>query len=125
VTRTASDKTDTPEGNPMNRTIIVARIKPDAEPDVADVFARSDATSLPHDLGVERRSLYSLRDVYLHVIDFREDPEAALRRGPQLPGFRRISADLKPFISPYDEASWRSPQDAVAREFYRWSATGS
>jgi len=108
----------------MNRTIIVARIKPNAEPDVAEVFAASDTTSLPHDLGVQRRALYSLRDIYLHVIDFREDPAQALRRAPDLPGFRQISADLRPFIRPYDEQHWRSPQDAVARQFYRWSADG-
>jgi cyclase len=106
----------------VNRTIIVARIKPNAEPDVAEVFATSDTTSLPHDLGVERRALYSLRDIYLHVIDFREDPAQALRRAPDLPAFRQISADLSRFIRPYDEQHWRSPQDAVAREFYRWSA---
>lgn len=105
----------------MHRTIIVARIQPDCEPAVAQVFADSDATSLPHDLGVQRRALYSLSDVYLHVIDFRDDPAEALRRAPELPAFRKISADLSPFIRPYDEKNWRSPQDAVAREFYRWA----
>jgi len=107
----------------MNRMIIVARIRPDAEPAVADIFAQSDATTLPHDLGVERRSLYSLGDIYLHAIDFRLDPAEAMRRAPELPEFRRISVELRPFITPYDAARWRSPQDAVAREFYRWSAT--
>jgi len=104
----------------MNRTVIVARIKPDAEQSVARIFAESDATSLPHDLGVESRSLYSLGELYLHVIDFRADPAAALRKGPELAGFKRISDDLRAYISPYDEATWKSPQDAVAREFYHW-----
>jgi cyclase len=107
-----------------NRTVIVARIKPDAHAAVAEVFAKSDATSLPHDLGVRQRALYSLSDVYLHVIDFATDPATALRRAPDLPAFRQISADLSAYIRPYDELTWRSPQDAVAREFYRWSATG-
>ena len=106
----------------MNRTIIVARIQPDAERAVANVFAASDATSLPHDLGVQQRALYSLQDIYLHVIDFREDPVQAMRRAQELPGFRQISDDLKPFIKPYDEKRWRSPQDAVANQFYRWSS---
>jgi cyclase len=107
----------------MNRTIIVARIQPDTERAVANVFAASDATSLPHDLGVQQRALYSLQDIYLHVIDFRQDPAQALRRAQELPGFRQISDDLKPYIRPYDEQRWRSPQDAVANQFYRWSAT--
>src|SRR5687767_13343165 len=106
----------------MNRTIIVARIQPEAERAVADVFAASDATSLPHDMGVQQRALYSLQDVYLHVIDFHGDPAEALRRGQDLPGFRQISSDLKPYIRPYDEQRWRTPQDAVAKQFYRWSA---
>jgi cyclase len=110
----------------MNRTVIVARIAPGAQADVARVFAESDTTSLPHELGVAHRTLYSLNDVYLHVIDFADggDPAEALRRAPQLPAFRQISADLSRYIRPYDEATWRSPQDAVAREFYRWSAAG-
>lgn len=106
----------------MNRTIIVARIEPNAESSVADIFAASDATSLPHDLGVRQRTLYSLQDIYLHVIDFDLDPGEALRKGSQLPGFRKISEELKPFIKAYDPQTWRTPQDAVAKQFYRWSA---
>lgn len=106
----------------MNRTIIVARIEPDAQRAVADVFAASDATSLPYDLGVQQRTLYSLQDIYLHVIDFNQDPGEALRKATQLPGFRQISDDLKPYIKPYDARTWRTPQDAVAKQFYRWAA---
>jgi cyclase len=90
---------------------------------VAEIFKNSDATALPHELGVEHRSLYSLGEIYLHAIDFRVDPAQALHRARGLPAFDKISADLRRFIRPYDEAEWRSPQDAVAREFYRWSAT--
>jgi cyclase len=106
----------------MNRTVIVAKIQPNAEQSVAQIFAASDATSLPHDLGVRARSLDSLNDLYLHVIDFHRDPAEALRKGPQLPGFRQISDELRAYIRPYDPETWRSPQDAVAREFYHWAA---
>lgn len=106
----------------MYRSIIVARIRPNAETSVAEVFANSDATSLPHDLGVERRSLYSLNDIYLHVIDLRNDPGETLRKAAKMPGFKEISANLRPFIHAYDEENWRKPQDAVAKEFYRWEA---
>lgn len=107
----------------MYRSIIVARIQPNAESAVAEVFANSDATSLPQELGVRRRSLYSLNDIYLHVVDFHQDPAETLRRAPDLPGFRQISTDLKPYIRAYDEENWRTPQDAVAKEFYRWDAS--
>ena len=107
----------------MNRTVIVARIRAGAEGTVAGIFEKSDATTLPHQIGVRHRSLYRLEDVYLHVVEFREDPATALLRARDLPAFQQISHDLSPYIRPYDEATWRSPQDAVAREFYRWSAT--
>jgi cyclase len=104
------------------RTVVVAKIQPGRQQEVAEIFGRSDATSLPHDLGVTGRSLYTLDDVYLHVIEFDGDPEAALESARHLPAFRKISEDLRPFISPYNPATWRGPQDAVATEFYRWHA---
>jgi cyclase len=72
----------------MYRSIIVARIRPNVQQDVAKVFAESDATSLPLDL--------------------------------DMPGFKEISGNLRPYIHAYDEENWRTPQDAVAKEFYHW-----
>jgi cyclase len=111
-----------PGGKNMNRTLIVARILPGAQDKVADIFAASDATALPHQIGVSRRSLYSLDDIYIHVVEMAGDTDQALRGARELPAFRRISSDLDPYIKPYDPATWRSPQDALAREFYSWSA---
>lgn len=104
----------------MYRSIIVARIRPNAEQGIAEVFADSDATSLPHELGVERRSLYSFNDVYLHVIDMHNDPSETLRKAVKIPGFKEISANLRPFVYAYDEENWRKPEDALAKEFYTW-----
>jgi len=106
----------------MSRAIIVARLKPGAEAEVARLFAESDRTSLPADLGVRERSLYLFQDLYMHVIDFHGDAEAALAGGRDHPGFHDISARLRPYISPYDPATWRSPRDAMARCFYAWQA---
>jgi cyclase len=103
-----------------NRSIIVARIRHGAEPDVARIFAESDATSLPHDLGVRERSLYTLRDLYVHLVEFDESVDSAMTRAQQHPGFADISARLRPYISPYDPETWRSPRDAAARQFYSW-----
>lgn len=105
-----------------HRAVIVARMKPGSQQDVAEIFGRSDATSLPHDIGVSGRSLYTFHDVYLHILEFGTDPEAAMHAARDIPAFRRISEDLRPFISPYDAATWRGPQDAVASEFYHWRA---
>jgi cyclase len=44
-----------------------------------------------------------------------------MRVAQSLPAFRAVSEDLKPYIEPYDP-NWRSPQDAMARPFYHWTA---
>ncbi|SDQ09952.1 TcmI family type II polyketide cyclase [Quadrisphaera sp. DSM 44207] len=102
-----------------SRTVIVARIAPGAEPDVARVFAESDRTDLPQQLGVTERSLYSLGDAYVHLVEFDRSAEEAMAVAVGLPGFRDVSAQLQPHISPY-LATWRSPADAQARCFYTY-----
>lgn len=109
----------------MERALIVARMRSGAEADVARIFAESDATSLPGQVGVSRRSLFVRGSLYLHLMDLEGDAASALRRAQELPGFHDVSARLRPFIEPYDPETWRSPQDALAREFYRWDATGA
>ncbi|MFE9441170.1 TcmI family type II polyketide cyclase [Streptomyces sp. NPDC006602] len=104
----------------MNRSLIIARITPGTEAEVGRVFAASDATDLPREIGVRERSLYSLGDLYVHLVEFDRDTEDAMAVAQQLPGFRDISRQLDPFISAYDPQTWRSPKDAMARRFYHW-----
>ena len=106
----------------VKRGLIVARIKRGSEDAVARIFAESDATELPGLGGVVHRSLWVLDDVYIHLVETRDDFDDAVSgiRDHQL--FREISEKLEPYIQPYDPATWRSPKDAMAREFYRWDA---
>jgi cyclase len=106
----------------MQRALIVARIRPGAEPQVAKVFADSDATSLPVEVGVRHRSLYSFGSLYLHFMELDGDISSAMARAQSLPEFRRVSDNLRPFIDAYDPETWRSPKDAMARAFYSWDA---
>ncbi|BCJ57676.1 TcmI family type II polyketide cyclase [Micromonospora endophytica] len=105
-----------------NRTIIVARIKPGAEPDVARIFGESDAGELPARLGVTGRWLYSIDDVYLHVLEQTDASFAAVRENHDTPAFAKIMEDLSPYVSAYSPDTWRGPEDAVAKVFYRWRA---
>jgi cyclase len=107
----------------MNRSLIVARMRPEADLDVAAIFARSDATSLPHDIGVRERALFTFHELYVHMVDFDRDVETAMQTAQALPAFRRISEELQPHISAYDPQAWRDPRDAMARCFYHWSST--
>lgn len=109
-------------GRSVKRGLIVAKIKPGAEEEVARIFADSDRTELPQLAGVRHRSLFVLEDVYVHYIETDADFEAAVEEIRTHPLFRQISEDLEPHITPYNPETWRSPRDATAREFYSWDA---
>lgn len=106
----------------VKRGVIVARIKPGSEERVAAIFAESDDTDLPRLAGVRHRSLFVLEDIYVHLVEMDEDFDESVDaiRGHDL--FKEISKKLEPYIQPYNPATWRSPKDATAREFYSWDA---
>ena len=68
----------------VKRGVIVARIKPGAEEEVARIFAESDETELPRITGVRHRSLYVLDDIYIHLVET-DDEFAVGRRGSPRP----------------------------------------
>ncbi|MCW3816914.1 TcmI family type II polyketide cyclase [Micromonospora sp. DR5-3] len=103
-------------------TVIVGRIKPGAEPDVARVFAESDAGPLPAELGVTGRWLYAIDDVYVHLLEQDASLAEATRHNHDKPAFSKVMEDLSPYISPYRPDLWRGPQDSVAKPYYRWRA---
>jgi cyclase len=103
-------------------TVIVGRMKPGAEADVARIFADSDAGALPAELGVTGRWLYSIDDVYVHLLEQEASIAATTRNNHDQPAFTEIMNELSPYIGPYRPDSWRGPQDAVAKVFYRWRA---
>ena len=107
----------------MDRSLIVAKVVPTAEDQVAEIFAESDATELPQLAGVRHRSLYRLGDLYVHLLETELPGEGAVENARRHPEFDRVSARLRPFITPY-LPDWRSPRDAMARCFYRFDAPG-
>jgi hypothetical protein len=105
----------------VHQTMIIARMAPADADQVAAVFGRYDATSMPHEIGVRHRSLFRFHDLYVHLIDFDRPVPEAMQIAQSLPAFRAVSQDLKPFIAAYDP-NWRSPEDAMAKRFYHWAA---
>jgi hypothetical protein len=104
-----------------DRSLIVARMNPGGAAEIARLFAASDATQLPLALGVRRRRLFSYADLYLHYVEFTGDRREALQRAAQRPDFKELSAQLAEHVAAYDPATWRSPADAMATEFYSWT----
>jgi cyclase len=109
----------------VKRGVIVARIKPGAEAKVAEIFAESDATELPGLAGVRHRSLFILEDVYIHFVEMDDEFTQSVANVRDHPLFQEISKKLEPYIEPYNPATWKSPRDATAREFYTWDAEAS
>jgi cyclase len=108
----------------MHSTLIVARMDPGSDRDVARIFGEFDRTEMPDLMGTRRRQLFSYRGLYFHLQDFdADDGGAAIEEAKSHPKFVDISNDLRPFIEAYDPATWRSPADAMARRFYQWTAS--
>ncbi len=104
----------------IKRGLIVAKIKPGSEEEVAKLFAESDSSELPRLAGVRHRSLFVLDDIYVHYVETDDDFAEAVDAVREHPLFREISAKLDAHITPYDPETWQSPKDAQAREFYSW-----
>ena len=109
----------------VKRGLIVAKIKPGSEDAVAEIFAESDATELPALAGVVHRSLWILDDIYIHLVETDDEFDEAVSGVRDHPLFKEISRKLDPYIQPYDPETWKSPKDAMARQFYRWAPEGS
>lgn len=106
----------------MQYTLIVARMKPEDTGRVADVWAESDATDLPHLVGVKQRRLFQYQGLYFQLIGSEERIGGRIDeiRGHEL--FQDVNEKLKPHIAAYDPLTWRGPADAMAKEFYSWNA---
>ena len=107
----------------MARTLIVARMNRENTAAVRQAFTESDATELPHLLGVVERRLYRFHDLYFHCIDSDEALAAPLAEVRGNPLWTGINERLSPLVTAYDPPTWKSPKDAMAEEFYRWSAS--
>ncbi|SNS75341.1 Polyketide synthesis cyclase [Geodermatophilus saharensis] len=105
-------------------TVMVQRMRPGSEEDVARVYAESDAGPLSAETGITGRWLYSMEDVVVHLLE--QDPvrAAAVRQNHESlrPAFAKVMADLAPYVSPYRPETWQNPRDSVARVFHRWTA---
>lgn len=109
----------------MHRALIVARMAPGSADDIAEVFRQSDCGELPRLIGVTGRSLFQFGDLYFHLIEADAPPGPKVAQHSSHPDFQDISERLSSHVSAYDPATWRSPKDAMAKEFYRWERAGA
>ncbi|WP_203820156.1 TcmI family type II polyketide cyclase [Paractinoplanes ferrugineus] len=103
----------------MHRTLIVARMQPSEADAVASIFAESDATDLPHMIGVSRRTLFRFHDLYFHLVEADDDITPNLYEARKHPLYDTVNKGLAEHIRPYDP-NWKEPKDAMAVPFYVW-----
>lgn len=106
----------------MHYTLIVARMAEEDREPVSRVWAESDATELPHLIGVRQRRLFQFHGLYFQLIGSEQDPAQRIQELRGHPLFQDVNEGLKPYISAYDPTTWRGPADAMAKEFYSWNA---
>lgn len=104
----------------MHSTLIVARMAPGSDDEVARIFGEFDRTEMPDLMGTRRRQLFSYQGLYFHLQDFDCDGGQAIEQARSHPLFVSISNTLKSHIDPYDPKTWKSPADAMANRFYHW-----
>jgi cyclase len=94
---------------------------PTDAPSVAEAFGRSDASELPHLIGVNRRVLFSFHDLYFHLVQAEDDIRDRLYQARGHALYQGLNGELGKFISPYDP-NWKEPKDAMAKPFYTWQS---
>ena len=102
------------------RKLIVARMNPADKEAVAKIWAESDATELPHMIGVNRRTLFRFHDLYFQLIESNHDITEPLYKVREHPLFQDIHHKLAKYMTPYDP-NWSEPKDAMAEVFYTWT----
>lgn len=107
----------------MHRTLIVAKLQPGKVGDIAGIFGDSDATELPHLIGVSRRTLFRFHDLYFHLVEADEDISPDLYKARSHPLYQDINTRLAECVRPYDP-NWKEPKDAMAIPFYVWTKDG-
>ncbi|WP_406861065.1 TcmI family type II polyketide cyclase [Streptomyces sp. HUAS MG47] len=103
-----------------HRTLIVARMDHDDADKVAALFAESDATELPHMIGVQRRTLFRFHGLYFHLVEADESITPNLYKARSHPLYEDINTRLQEFMTPYSP-DWREPKDSMAETFYSWT----
>lgn len=98
------------------RGIIIGQYKPGSEDDIVEAFSRSDATELPHLIGVTSRLVWTQGNIYVHFVEARSSLPAILKEYAQHPLFQDVKAELDQYVSLIDPDSPPS-----AKQIYQWS----
>ncbi|MEO6890481.1 MAG: TcmI family type II polyketide cyclase [Ktedonobacteraceae bacterium] len=100
------------------RGVIIGQYQPGSEDKIVAAFTRSDATELPHLIGVKHRYVWTQGNIYVHFIEARSSLPAILKEYAQHPLFQDVKAELDQYVSLIDPDLPPS-----AKRIYQWSNT--
>lgn len=83
----------------LYRGIIVGKYEPGSEEKIAAAFEASDATDLPHLLGVKSRHVWTQGDIYIHFVEGSTSLPTVLKEYAQHPLFQEVKAELDQYVS--------------------------
>ncbi|HLI71550.1 MAG TPA: TcmI family type II polyketide cyclase [Ktedonobacteraceae bacterium] len=99
----------------LYRGIIVGRHTPGSEDKIVKAFERSDATELPHIIGVTSRHVWVQGDIYVHFVEGRSSLPTVLKEYAGHPLFQEVKAELDQYVSLiYPDLP------PMARQIYEW-----
>ncbi len=84
---------------PLYRGIIIGKHPPGSEDKITEAFTRSDATELPHLIGVKSRHVWVQGEVYVHFVEGQTSLPTVLREYAQHPLFQEVKAELDQYVS--------------------------
>lgn len=103
------------------QALMVRRFDPRDASEVAQIFTEHDRSELPELIGVQRRTLFQLEDLYLHLVESDVDFVARLHQATTHPLFRDIDTRLATLLNAYTSETGTMTSSA-AQPFYRWPA---
>lgn len=81
------------------RGIIVGKHTPGDEEKIAEAFSRSDATELPHLIGVKSRHVWVQGEIYIHFVEGKASLPAILKEYGPHQMFQEVKAELDQYVS--------------------------
>ncbi|HEY0752534.1 MAG TPA: TcmI family type II polyketide cyclase [Ktedonobacteraceae bacterium] len=81
------------------RGIIVGKHTPGDEEKIIEAFQRSDASELPHMIGVKSRHVWVQGDIYIHFVEGKASLPAILKEYSQNQLFQGVKAELDQYVS--------------------------
>lgn len=101
----------------MYSGMIIGRLRPGAKKEeIIDAFQRSDTTELPHMIGVSRRSVFLLGDIYVHLVEAEMPISDVLNAMKDHPLFIDVKQELDGCIAPLAPELY----PGIATEIYSW-----